>query len=167
MGQYGTKLVLLRGNSGSGKSSIAEQLRLQMSGKTALIGQDNLRRTILKEKEVDGGDNIDLIEQTVRFALDRDYNVVLEGIFYFPRYGHMLQRLVDSYPKHFVYYFDASLEETLRRHATKPNSHEFGEEQMRSWYSPHDTTGFTGEKIIPESSSFENTLSMILADVEG
>ena len=49
-----TKLIVIRGNSGSGKSSLALSLReaLVKSGtKSALISQDYFRRTMLKVKE--------------------------------------------------------------------------------------------------------------------
>lgn len=127
----------------------------------AYVEQDYIRRTILKEKEVDNGSNIELIEQIVEFALARDYDVILEGILYFPRYGNMLKRLADTCPAHYFYYFDISFEETLRRHATKPNAHEFGEKEMKEWYHHHDLTHFEGEKVIPEENTLEQTVNMI------
>jgi predicted kinase len=164
MALYAGKLVILRGNSGSGKSTVAERIRDQAHNKTALISQDYLRRIVLKEKETAGHDNIDLIEQTAIFALARGYNVILEGILYSPRYGTMLGRLVAQCPNHFIYYFDVPFEETLRRHATKPNAHEFGEKEMREWYEPNQLIGLAGEKIIPENSTFEKTVATILSD---
>jgi predicted kinase len=155
---FENKLVVLRGNSGSGKSIVAKMLRESGKTKTAIVEQDYLRRFILKEKENEGIDNIALIQQTVEFALDRGYNVVLEGILYFPRYGKMLKMLTEKCPNNYFYYFDVSFEETLKRHATKPNSHEFGEKEMRHWYKPNDRTGFSSEQIIPETFSLEDTV---------
>lgn len=114
------RLIIIRGNSGSGKSTLAAELRLHTGRKCALVGQDMLRRVVLKEKETEGGDNIDLIEQTVRFALGRGYDVVLEGILARSRYGPMLGRLTNSHPFTYAYYVDVSFEETLYRHASKP-----------------------------------------------
>lgn len=91
MRRFENKLVVLRGNSGSGKSTVAKALREQGKTKIAIVEQDYLRRFILKEKETEGTNNIDLIQQTVEFALSRGYNVILEGILYFPRYGEMLK----------------------------------------------------------------------------
>lgn len=157
-------LVIIRGNSGSGKSSIATELRLKVveSGhKAALVQQDNLRRIILKEKEVAGGDNIDLIEQTALFALGRGYVVILEGILAFSRYGTMLERLVAASDRSLVFYMDVPFEETLRRHATKPNAHEFGEEEMRRWWLEDDRTGFEGERVIPAGNTVEDSVREI------
>ena len=98
-------------------------------------------------------------------ALARDYHVILEGILHFPRYGRMLTRLRARCPSAYFYYFEVSLQETLRRHATKPNAHEFGETELRAWYRPDDRTGFPGERVISESSSLRETVSRIMAEV--
>jgi predicted kinase len=162
-------LIIIRGNSGSGKSTLARELRLRLAReglKAALVEQDYLRRIVLKEKETDGGDNIDLIEQTVRFSLARGYCVVLEGILVFSRYGAMLRRLVQAAERTRAYYMDVPFEETLRRHVTKPNAHEFGEEEMRRWWQEHDVTGFPGEKVILAESGVEESVAAIIQDME-
>src|SRR5882724_7078759 len=108
---YSPKLIILRGNSGSGKSAVAKKMREVSTRKIALVEQDVIRRGILKEKEAADGHNIALIAQIVEFALNRGYDVILEGILSFQRYGDMLQKLRDlSFETH-VYYFDISFEE--------------------------------------------------------
>jgi predicted kinase len=156
-----SKLVVLRGNSGSGKSTVAKMLHKEAKHKTALIEQDYLRRNILKEKESEGSDNIALIQQTVEFALSHGYDVILEGILYFPRYKNMLKHFVEICPDNYFYYFDVGLEETLRRHITKPNADQFGEKEIREWYKPHDTTGFRSEHMIPETFTIKETIEKI------
>lgn len=163
---YSNKLIVIRGNSGSGKTTVAKGLREASSNKVALVEQDYLRRFILKEKEAEGTNNIDLIQQTVEFCLQRGYDVILEGILYFPRYGSMLNELVEMCSNNYFYYFDISFEETLRRHSTKPNAHEFGEKEMREWYKPNQLTGFASEQIIPESFSIESAVKKILTETE-
>lgn len=164
--EYTRKLILLRGNSGSGKSTVAKKLRelAKKQEKIALVEQDYLRRIVLKEKEKEGGDNIDLIKDVVIYGLSRGYHVILEGIFYSGRYFSMLKQLLEVTPNHYVYYFDISFEETLKRHQTKPNSSEFGETEMRSWYKEKDLLCVEGEVVIKESSSLENTINRILDD---
>lgn len=161
-------LIIIRGNSGSGKSTLSTELRSRMVGKgmkTALVEQDYLRRIVLSEKEVDNGDNITLIEQTVLFALSKGYSVILEGILVFSRYGPMLARLREECEQSFVYYMDIPFEETLRRHRTKTNAHEFGEEEMRRWWQEQDLTQFPEEKIINSHSSLEQSVQKILSDI--
>ncbi len=166
MSNFESKLVVLRGNSGSGKSTVAKALRDQGKTKIAIVEQDYLRRFILKEKENEGADNISLIQQTVEFALSRGYNVILEGILYFPRYGEMLKNLVERCPNNYFYYFDVSFDETLKRHTTKPNAHEFGEKEMREWYKPNQHTGFDSERIIPESFTIDDAVNKILSETD-
>ena len=161
MNQSPSKLIILRGNSGSGKSTVAKKLREVSNRKLAIVEQDYLRRFVLKEKENEGTNNLGLIRQTVEYAIGLGYDVVLEGILYFPRYGEMLQRLVASAPESYVFYFDVSLDETLKRHLTKPNSGEFGEKELREWYKLRDLTGLEGEEIIPESYSLEQSVQFI------
>ncbi len=164
--KYANKLIVLRGNSGSGKSTLARELRenSDKENKIALVEQDYLRRIVLKEKEKSGGDNIRLIKEVVKFSLFHGYDVILEGILYSPRYGSMIKNLLKMTPNHFVYYFDVSLEETLRRHKTKPDSHEFGEKEIRSWYRKNDLLRVEGEKIIRETSSLQTTIRKILKE---
>lgn len=161
---YKSKLIVLRGNSGSGKSTVAKKLREVSDRKIAYVEQDNIRRTILMEKEADDGANIELISNIVEFALSRDYDVILEGILRFHRYGKMLKDLAVKCPEHYFYYFDISFDETLKRHATKPNSHEFGENEMKEWYKHSDLTHFEGEKIITEENSLDQIVEMICED---
>jgi hypothetical protein len=82
-----TRLVVIRGNSGSGKSTVARRLRLGYGRGCALAEQDYLRRIVLRERDGPGGIAPALIEQTVRFALDHGYHAVLEGILLRDRYG--------------------------------------------------------------------------------
>jgi adenylate kinase family enzyme len=157
-----SKLIVLRGNSGAGKGTIARELRKQSTRKIAIVEQDYLRRFVLKEKDRVGADNADLIEEVVRFALGREYDVVLEGILAYARYGAMLERLKAASREPYFFYLDVSFDESVRRHATKPNAHEFGAKEMREWYLPSDLTGFAGEVVIPETSSIAETTARIV-----
>jgi predicted ABC-type ATPase len=78
------KLILLRGNSGSGKTTVAKRVRESSQRKIAVVEQDHIRRTLLKEKDMTGYANVAaLIQQIVNFAMDREYDVIVEGILSF------------------------------------------------------------------------------------
>lgn len=79
-------------------------------------------------------------------------------------YGPWLRDLVERVHDHYVYYFDISFAETVRRHATKPKADEYGAALMHNWYEPRGVTAFKGEKVIPEHYSLEQTVKTILAD---
>ncbi|MEN8252024.1 MAG: zeta toxin family protein, partial [Patescibacteria group bacterium] len=161
------KLVIIRGNSGSGKSTIAKCLRdeAMCSKKIAIIEQDYLRRFILKEKEVDSTDNIELIKLTVLFAFEKGYDVILEGILYSKRYKQMIEELMDKSSESYIYYFDISFDETLRRHKTKHNAYEFGKKEMKEWFKEKDVLNFSGEKVLGEELSKEQLVEKISNDV--
>jgi adenylylsulfate kinase-like enzyme len=161
-----TKLILLRGNSGSGKSTVAHELRMRMGYGTAVVEQDYIRRKLLREQDKPGQPNIELIAVNARFALEHGYDVIVEGILPSKKYGTMLKELLAGHTGNsFVYYFDISFEEALRRHHTRAQAEEFGEAEMRDWFTPNDLLKLENEQIIPESSSFDETIAHILKDV--
>jgi len=75
-----TRLIVLRGNSGSGKSTVAAELRAACGQGLAWISQDHIRRVLLKEKDQPGAVNIGLIDQVARYCLDHGYHAVIDGI---------------------------------------------------------------------------------------
>ena len=161
-------LVVIRGNSGSGKTSLARQLRLHQGRGWALVEQDNLRRVILRERDKAGGLAPAFIDHTVRFLLGNGYSVILEGILASHRYGPMLTKLIaDHSGPSLSYYLDVSFDETVRRHHTRPQAADFTPEDMRSWYLPRDTIGLPHEQVIAEDSSFEDTLRLMITGLAG
>jgi predicted kinase len=82
VGSDQTTLIVLRGNSGSGESSVSHALRDAYGRGLAWVSQDLIRRIILKEKDAPGGLNIGLIDQVARYCLDHGQQVVLDGILY-------------------------------------------------------------------------------------
>jgi adenylate kinase family enzyme len=160
-----TCLIILRGNSGSGKSTAARLVRERYGRGIAIVGQDNLRRIVLRERDVPDGVNIGLIDLTARYALDHGYHVVLEGIFSSDNYGDMLRGLLHDHAGITrAFYFDVSFEETLRRHATKPEASEYGEPEMQRWYRQRDFVAGLDERCISEETSLDDTVAMIMRD---
>ena len=165
-GSDSTRLIVIRGNSGSGKSTVALALRGACGGRgVAWVAQDLVRRTILREKDRPGAINIGLIDQMTRYSLDRGYHVVLDGILYAGHYEPMLAGLgQDHRGRSHFYYLEVSLDETIRRHATRPQAAEFGPDEMREWYRPRDLLAAVPERIIPEASTLDETVESILAE---
>lgn len=163
-GRPHTRLILLRGNSGSGKSSVARGLRERHGSGLAWVEQDHLRRVVLGERDRRGAVNIGLIDQTVRYALDAGFHVVCEGILFTGHYGEMLRTLcAEHLGPTFVYYFDVPFAETVRRHATRPGSTEFTPAQMQDWFVEDDRLGVAGERVILATSSLAVTVEAIHA----
>ncbi|MEW2175038.1 kinase [Streptomyces sp. NPDC005406] len=165
VGTAETRLVLLRGNSASGKSSVAAGIRERFGRGLALVGQDNLRRIVLRERDRPGGANIGLIDTVARYSLDAGYHVVLEGILNADRYGQMLQQLRADHRGHtHCYYLDVPFPETLVRHETKPIVGEVSEDQLREWFRPLDLLPGSVEIVIGADSTLADTVDRIMHD---
>lgn len=154
-------LIILRGNSGAGKSAVARAVRDAYGRGCALVEQDHLRRIVLREHDT-GGLAPRLIVETTRVALEGGYHVVLEGILPSGHYGEALRDLTAAHGgPSFEYYLAVSLEESLRRHRTRPAA-DFGPEQMRDWYQADDLLGTPGELVIPQTSPLERSIEFVL-----
>ena len=161
----GSKLIVIRGNSGSGKTSVAREVRTRYGRGCALIEQDYFRRIVLREHDSAASTGIapEFIATAARCALDGGYHVVLEGILPSLRYAPMIRDLVATHHgESHVFYLDVSYDETVRRHATRPIASEVTPEQMLGWYESDDVLGIPGEHVIAESSTFEETVTYIL-----
>ena len=159
-------LIILRGNSGCGKTSTARLLQRQLGDGTMLVSQDVVRREILRVKDIESNPAIQLIYDLCMYGNNVGYTVILEGILSNKKYGAMLRRLLDDFQgEKLIYYFDVSFEETVRRHATKPNAHEFGESEMRQWWKDQDVLNVPGEQRIDEQFSQAEIVDLIHRDV--
>lgn len=159
-------LIILRGNSGCGKTSTARLLQCQLGDGTMLVSQDVVRREILRVKDIESNPAIQLIYDLCMYGNNVGYTVILEGILSNKKYGAMLRRLLDDFQgEKLIYYFDVSFEETVRRHATKPNAHEFGESEMRQWWKDQDVLNVPGEQRIGEQLSQAEIVDLIHRDV--
>ena len=156
-------LIVLRGNAASGKSTLAAALQRALGPGTANIEQDHFRRVILREHDVPDGENIGLIAHTVRYCASIGNNVIVEGILVAKHYRDMLREILTEHhgPTH-VFYLDVPLEETLRRHATRPLGAEVSADKLREWYVQSDSLGIPGEVVLDGTADLEVTLKVIL-----
>jgi predicted kinase len=158
-----TRLIVIRGNSASGKSTIASLIREKHGRGIALVGQDNLRRVVLREHDAAGAANIGLIDLTCRYALASGYHVVLEGILQTGHYGQMLAGLRAEYADRSSWWIlDVSFSETLKRHDTKPQAGEYGEAEMRSWWIERDFLPGRFEQVITAAETAEAAATRIM-----
>lgn len=156
------KLIILRGNSGSGKTTVAKELQNRFGSNTMLISQDMVRRDILKVKDGENSQAITLMKELLIYGSAHSDIVILEGIMYADWYKPLFELAVHLYDsKICAYYFDLPFEETLKRHQTKPNRHEFGEEAMRRWWNEKDYSDILNEVSITAEESFESIVKNI------
>ena len=57
------KLIVLRGNSGSGKTTTAKELQKRLGQNTMLISQDVIRREMLKVKDGENTEALPLLKK--------------------------------------------------------------------------------------------------------
>ncbi|MFY1586988.1 AAA family ATPase [Micromonospora sp. WMMD734] len=158
-------LVIIRGNSGSGKTTAAREVRRRYGRGAALLEQDYLRRTLLREHDIAHIDPVapTFITATARTALDLGYHVILEGILHTERYAAVLHQLIDNHPgPAAVFYLDVSIDETIRRHLKRDEPIPVTADEMRRWYTHRDLLNVPGETIIPEPHTLEQTVTTIL-----
>ncbi|UQT53921.1 kinase [Streptomyces durmitorensis] len=125
---------------------VAAGIRDSFGRGLALVGQDNMRRTVLRESDVPGGANIGLIDMVVRYSLDAGYHVVVEGI---------------------LYYLDIPIEETVARHASKADPDylaQVTERELRAWYRERDLLPDGVETVIGADSTLADRVERIMCD---
>jgi predicted kinase len=161
------RLIIIRGNSGSGKSTVAKRLQHEMGYETMLVPQDVVRREMLRVKDKADNPSIQLVYDMAMYGSNIGYDVIVEGIFVNERYGDMLRKLIEDFNgRAYVYYFDVPIEITLERHAFKPNAHEFGEKELRSWWVEKDYLHTLNEKHIPARMTQDEIVEMFLQDID-
>lgn len=122
-----SKLIIIRGNTGSGKTTTAKSLQNYLGHGTLLVSQDVVRREMLKLQDREGNLSIDLIRQIAEYGKDKCEFIIVEGILYKERYGEMLKNLIQFYDQEaYAFYFDLSFEETVLRHNSREKKMEFG-----------------------------------------
>ena len=162
-----SKLIILRGNSGSGKTSVAKELQRQIGRNTLILPQDTVRREMLWAKDGYDTSAIPLLITLLQYGFRNNEVVILEGILNSKWYRPLFEEAVKLFGIDiYAYYYDLPFNETLKRHETKEKRFEFGEKEMRRWWNEKDYIGFIPEKTISEEMSLEAVVDMILSDVQ-
>ena len=76
------KLIILRGNSGSGKTTIAKELQKSLGRNTMFISQDVIRRDMLRVKDGENTEALPLMKELLTYGRKYCKIVILEGIMY-------------------------------------------------------------------------------------
>lgn len=160
------KLVTLRGNSGSGKTTVAEALQRKIGYNTMRISQDEIRRNMLWVK--DGADTkvLPLMMELLKYGNEHSEIVILEGIMYDEWYSPLFEIANGLYGANvYSYYFDIPFEETVRCHQTRGKCQEFGEELMRQWWREKDFSPFLKEELITGEMTADYIVEKIYTDL--
>ena len=161
------KLIILRGNSGSGKSTVAKALQRKFGSNTMLLSHDMVRMEILHVWGTEGMEKSrPLMIELLKYGKQNSDITILEGILDSEEYRSLFEVAVEEYGQNiFAYYYDLPFEETLHRHNTKPNRNDFGETDMKRWWREKDYLTIIPETILKEDLSFDDAVEMIYQEV--
>ena len=162
------KVIILRGNSASGKTSVAKELQERLGCNTLMISQDMIRRDILHVKDGPNTLVIPLLTNLVEYGHQHTEITILEGIFKFEWYEPFFNHVKDLFGDEiYAYYWDIPFEETLRRHQTKiDKAKEYGATAMHKWWREKDYLTSITETIFHENVSLEEAVNHILQDLD-
>jgi adenylate kinase family enzyme len=160
------KLIILRGNSGSGKTTTGKELQRKFGYGTMLISQDIVRREMLFVKDGPNTEASQLLLELTLYGKKHCNIVILEGILNSKWYKKLFRNLLNEFNNQiFAYYFDIPFEETLNRHKQKPNAHEFGEKEMREWWNEKDLLDIITEVCLHKELSLNEIVDIVSQDV--
>ncbi|MDD6771619.1 kinase [Inconstantimicrobium porci] len=158
-----SKIIILRGNSGSGKTTVAKELQKKLGRGTLLISQDVIRREMLWVKDGSDTKAVSLLIDLVKYGRKNCDYVILEGILYADWYKELFETVKSEFNDNvYAYYYDIPFEETLKRHETKPNCHDFGREDMKQWWRDKDFTGVFKDRALTKGLGLDETVEIIL-----
>lgn len=159
------KLIIIRGNSGSGKTKLAKEIHNRLPRNTLLIPQDTVRRDMLRVKDGKNTLGLPLFKDLLLYSYHNCDYVILEGIlnaeWYEPLFKEAQHLFGDAI---YAYYFDIPFEETILRHKQRHIS-SFGEKQMRSWWKEKDYIGFIPETKFSSRTSLIEEIKIIMKDI--
>lgn len=157
------KLIILRGNSGSGKTTVAKTLQKKLGRNTMLISQDEVRRNMLWVM-VHRYKGFAAYGRTFTYGREHSEFSILEGIMYDEWYRSLFELANELYGSNvYAYYFDLSFEETVRRHNTR--NREFGEKDMRRWWREKDFSSALREQAITCEMDTDSIVEKIYSDL--
>lgn len=159
-------IVIIRGNSGSSKTTVANKLCDELGAECMLLSQDIIRREILHTNDGKNSIAVDLLKKLIMFGKEYNSIIILEGILNSVWYEPLFSFIQKSFDSIYTYYYDIPFDETVKRFQTKSNV-SYTEQDMQRWWNENDLLGFDNEKIISKNMSADDVVKMILNDIEG
>ncbi len=159
-------LITIRGNSCSGKTSLAKELQKRFGRGTMRLSQDVIRREILHVKDEPNPKSIPLLRQLLIYGYENAEIVILEGIMKADWYHELFSFARGLYGEQIrSWYYDLPFEETLARRDTKANKDELTDAKMHLWWTEHDYAPEWNETLLSAEDTVMETADRIEAMV--
>ena len=144
-----TRIIVIHGPTGAGKSTLAERIRDSTTKPCALIAQDVIYNEMLNGDGMEAkNEAVILIELLIRRLITDGYNIIVEGVLRPDYFRPMFAKLNSEFKIDYVY-LAANVETSVMRHEGRPKQrHNFGEDKVREWHSRSESFGFNDEAII-------------------
>ena len=109
-----TKLIIIRGPSGVGKSTVAKALMKRTKRPTVLVDLDHYRFSFVNPPNHDHDLEYEMSGSDVLIGLKLGFDVIFDGNFTATAHDPFLEKLLSAHPEeNYLFYLDASLNETL------------------------------------------------------
>ncbi len=159
------KLIIIRGNSSSGKTTLAKTLQEELGYNTMIISQDIIKHDVFDDYSDKDVEVIELMIHLLRFGVKNIRYVIVEGIMNSDVYDVFFREAVKLYDENIhAYYFDLSIEETVRRHENSKKASWFKSKDLYRWWKD-DCLSIIHEKRILKDMSIYDETNMILHDI--
>ena len=160
-------LITIRGNSCSGKTTLAKELQRRFGHGTMRLSQDMIRREMLYAENVPNPKSIPLLKRMLEYGHENAEIAILEGVMKADWYHELIVFARNLYKENLLsYYYDLPFEETLARRETKPNRQVFTDEKLHLWWTEHDYAPEWDEVILTEKDALSDTAEAIAKRVE-
>lgn len=158
------KLIIIRGNSGSGKTVLAKKLQENYGTEQCLLlHQDVLRREILHASDKAGTPAVPMIKTLIDFGREHYPITIIEGILRRDVYGPMLEDECKNFgDQAYVYYLDIPFSKTVQHNNMKDNS--FSEDLLKKWWLDHDV--LTDHDIVFKQGNVEDFYHKIIDQIK-
>ena len=97
-----SKLIILRGNSGSGKTTVAKALQEKLGYNTMRISQDEVRRNMLWVKDGKDTKALPLMAELLKYGKVHSELTILEGIMYEEWYSPLFKLANELYESNII-----------------------------------------------------------------
>jgi predicted kinase len=164
------RLIVIRGNSASGKSTLARRVQKEASMPVAVIEQDYFRHDLFGSAwgDVEYHARSALMVAMTLQLLRSGVTVILEGSLpskWFTEVLRAIQKEWHGEVAAFCYVLE--LEETVCRHQTRDKRTHFGEETLREWYSERDPIEGLHEDILDKAVTLDHAVQRVLNAIKG